>query len=73
MYTADFNHFAWEEEAKILDMPYFYLGKYWVPFCCTLNANLLFIFEAFYILAIGSGVSLIIFVWEYIFVKLHVL
>ena len=28
MYTADFNHFAWEEEAKILDMPYFYLGKY---------------------------------------------
>ena len=28
MYTADFNHFAWEEKAKILDMPYFYLGKY---------------------------------------------
>ena len=40
MYTAYFNQFAWEEEAKILDLPYFYLGKYRVPFCRTLNANL---------------------------------
>ena len=28
MYTTQFNAFVWEQEVKILDLPFFYLGKY---------------------------------------------
>ena len=28
MYTTEFPAFVWEQEAKILGLPYFYLGIY---------------------------------------------
>ena len=28
IYAKDFQQFVWEEEVKILDMPYFYFRKY---------------------------------------------
>ncbi len=37
MYTSEFPAFVWEQEAKILGLPYFYLGIYKFPFYCSLN------------------------------------
>ena len=40
LYAKEFQQFVWEEEWKVLDMPYFYFRKYWIPIC--LNCNLIF-------------------------------
>ena len=36
MYTKDFNKFVFEVEGKILDMQYFYFGKYSFLICRSL-------------------------------------
>ena len=33
MYFKGFTKFVFEAEEKILDMPYFYFGKYSFPIC----------------------------------------
>ena len=40
LYAKEFQQFVWEEEWKVLDMPYFYFRKYWIPICW--NCNLIF-------------------------------
>ena len=33
MNIKEFKNFVWEEEAIVLDMPYFYFRKYSIPIC----------------------------------------
>ena len=75
MYTKEFPKFVFEVEGKILDMPYFYFGKYSLFISHLLKFDLKFhvTFSAFIILGLGSGVSLIVFIFEHIFVKYRVI
>ncbi len=50
-------------------MPYFYFRKYSLLFVSVLILISCNMFLAFFILGIGSGVSLIVFILEQLFVK----
>ena len=71
MYTKEFPKFVFEVEEKILDMPYFYFGKYSLFISHLLKFDLKFhvTFSAFIILGLGSGASLIVFIGEHLFAK----
>ena len=80
LYTKEFTNFVWEEKWIVLDMQYFYFRKSSFPFCWSLKSYLyiyiyiygIITFSAFIILGIGSGVSLIVFMLEHLFVKYNV-
>ena len=72
MHTKQFKNFVWEEEAIVLDMQYFYFRKYCFPICWSLNWISYYLFLAFFILGLGSGVSLIVFIGEHVFAKYFV-
>ena len=69
MCEKEFKNFVWEEEWIVLDMPYFYFRKYSFPKCWSLNCNIMLHILAFFILGLGSGLSLIVFIFEQLFVK----
>ena len=69
MNGKEFKNFVWEEEWIVLDMPYFYFRKYSFPKCWSLNCNFILYILAFFILGLGSGVSLIVFILEQLFAK----
>ena len=49
MNIKEFKNFVWEEEAIVLDMPYFYFRKYSIPICWSLNCIfMLYIFSLFH-------------------------
>ena len=49
MYTANFQKFSWEMYEKILDMRYFYLGRYFYQSLYRLTIHLYYILSIFYI------------------------
>ena len=69
MYTKEFPKFVFEVEGKILDMHYFYFGKYSLFISHLLKFDLHVTFSAFIILGLGSGASLIVFIGEHLFAK----
>ncbi len=72
MYTKEFTQFVLEVKWIELDMPYFYFCKYSFSFH-LLKVDLFHVtFSALIILGIGSGVSLIVFISEYLFAKYFV-
>ena len=67
IFKKDFNPFVWEEEVQVLRLPHFYLGKFNLN---TLSFNILhFLFQALFLLVIGSGVSVIAFICEQLLYK----
>ena len=74
MYTSEFNAFVWEQEAKILDLPYFYLGIYKFPFCCVVW-NVIDILSLWHFgrwqWCITHSFYLGKFVWKNIFVEIN--
>ena len=75
MYTSEFNAFVWEQEAKILDLPYFYLGIYKFPFCCVVWINVIDILSLWHFgrwqWCITHSFYLGKFVWKNIFVEIN--
>ena len=59
MQENQFNQFVWEEEAKVLGLPHFFLGKFHCP-----KFVLTYYIPAFIFLGIGSLMSFIVFILE---------
>ena len=75
MYASEFNAFVWEQEAKVLDLPYFYLGIYKFPFCCVVWINVIDILSLWHFgnwqWRITHSFYFRKFVWKNIFVEIN--
>ena len=62
--TKDFNQFVWEEEVQVLGLPQFYLGDYSIYLLCHFIYTVHVLFQALFLLGVGSGLSVIVFICE---------
>ena len=62
MHTKEFGKFVWEEELKVLGMPFFYLGKHLLSKFIILYINILI--PGFTILGLGCLISITTFICE---------
>ena len=64
VFRKQFGSYVWEEELKVLGLPYFYLGDYFLSKFVNLYIIFFILFPALIFLLIGSAISIIVFICE---------